>query len=115
MSWRRALEFPDGTIVRTAWDANPSGWVMELQIDSEVHQFETDEVEALHQFTFEILAGRRTDPRLDVVDAEIRCGSTWRVGALEVECCLSADHEPIASDIAHVTSRGTPFCEDVPF
>ena len=66
------------------------------------------EVEELHQFTYEILAGRQGDPRL-IVDAEIMCGAqadSPRDGHLE--CALPDGHRRVG-DFDHVTLRGIVF------
>ena len=109
MTWRRMVEFADGSRAITAWSDDRAGTAMLFVIDDEQSTLNADEVEALHQFTFEILAGRRTDPRLDPDLVEIVCGFTWMIGTLEVECCLNLNHGPISATVGHVTSRGTPF------
>jgi hypothetical protein len=73
------------------------------------------EVEALHQFTYDILAGPTRDPRLDVLDAHIVCGETDG----SHECCLESGHPPLnlprgTAHGMHVTSSGVVFPE-MPF
>lgn len=78
-----------------------------------------DEVEALHQFTYGILAGRARDPRLTMVDAEIGCGFQWS-GRDKVrhECALDDGHGGVTpsphGEVTHVDRRGVPYVE-VPF
>lgn len=70
------------------------------------------EVEALHQFTYEVLAGAARDPRLVVVDSRIMCGWGWTYNGLQFECGLEADHMPIrinGTDVLHVSSEGQPY------
>jgi hypothetical protein len=73
------------------------------------------DVEELHQWTYEILTSRATDPRLDVPDAEIRCGFRWRsvLKSRNQECCLNDGHEMV-DRVLHVSSDGDWF-EEAPF
>lgn len=67
------------------------------------------ELEELHQFTFEILAGRRGDPRLDVVDTQIMCGgAAYSPANGSLECCLVEGHLRVG-DYGHITSTGIMF------
>src|SRR6266542_1921985 len=70
-----------------------------------IEELDRDEVEELHQFTYEILAGRHGDPRLDG-DAEIMCGAQAESphdGHLE--CALPDGHRVVAG-FGHVSRRG---------
>jgi hypothetical protein len=78
-----------------------------------------EDVDALQAMTYEILAGRRTDPRLDVPDAAILCGFQWysATEGKQVYCCLNDGHPaPFGPErlIYHVTSSGIAY-EEVPF
>jgi hypothetical protein len=69
------------------------------------------DVEELHQWTFEILAGRKTDPRLDVVDAQIMCGAKANSPSDgPLECVLLDGHRQIAGGPwQHITAEGVLF------
>jgi hypothetical protein len=74
-----------------------------------------EEVEALNQFTYEILAGPAGDPRLTVVDAAIKCGFVWQTGSWRHECCLDDGHRQPAENVDHVTSGGQTHLIEPPF
>jgi hypothetical protein len=67
-----------------------------------------EDVEGLHQFTFEVLAGRRSDPRLDP-EAHIVCGAVANSPSDgPLDCCLYDGHRPVGH-FDHITSRGIAF------
>ena len=66
------------------------------------------DVEDLHQFTYDLLAGPTRDPRLPVVDAQIMCGERIQTLAGPLECALFADHARLGN-FDHVTSTGLLF------
>ena len=66
-------------------------------------------VEELHQFTYDILAGPRRDPRLEIVDAQIMCGErTHGLASGDLECCLYLGHDRVG-DYGHITLTGVRF------
>lgn len=74
-----------------------------------VEELDRNEVEELHQFTYEILAGRHGDPRLDVVDAEIMCGAQAESpNSGHLECALPGGHRRVG-DFDHVDRSGVVF------
>jgi len=115
MATRRVLEIDLDLTLRTPYDADPH----DPEVCMVVRVFgQTDvvcsprDVEAIHQFTYELLAGPTRDPRLD--DARIACGFRWLdYAAGQVECCLNADHPQIGS-VEHVSANGVWF-EEPPF
>jgi hypothetical protein len=74
-----------------------------------------EDVEALHAMTYEILAGRATDPRL-IRDAHILCGFQWYSAARngQAYCCLGDGHTGGGDAWQHITHDGEVFAE-VPF
>jgi hypothetical protein len=126
MSARRMLELEqDGNVLRwrTPWGSpvtKQGEIVLVLSVEAARDYVMTgDDVEKLHQLTYEILAGRARDPRLDrlddVVDASIMCGAF----AGDLECALHDGHKPLVLEGPtrvgdfHVTPDGTYF-QDVP-
>jgi hypothetical protein len=105
MSTRRILEFDGRDITfRTLWSSTPPiDAVLAIKALDSDFVLNALEVEELHQFTFEILAGRHSDPRL-TPDAEIVCGS--RNGPYD--CALADGHQPVMNTgtAGHVTSDG---------
>jgi hypothetical protein len=72
------------------------------------------DVEELHAWTFEILAGRKQDPRIE--DARIMCGAEAHSPADgHLECALYDGHGRIAGSWGHITAEGLVFDSDVPF
>ena len=71
---------------------------------------EPADVEELHQFTYDLLAGPTRDPRLDrVVDAQIMCGERTHSPANgDIECCLFDGHLRVG-DFDHITATGVRF------
>lgn len=89
-----------------------SGVVVQITMAGEnfpTGELDAGEVEELHQFTYDILAGPRRDPRLEIVDAQIMCGErVTRATGADIECCLYAGHSRIAN-CDHVTAEGELF------
>ena len=116
-TWALILREENGNTRVTFSTTTPSyrdGTDVCLQITSGSDSFpmqELDryEVEELHQFTYEILAGRQGDPRLDVVDAQIMCGAqSASPHDGNLECALPDGHRRVG-DFDHVSRRGIVF------
>jgi len=68
------------------------------------------DVEELHAWTFEILAGRKQDPRVEVVDAQIVCGAQADSPADgHLECALYDGHARIGGAWGHISAEGIVF------
>jgi hypothetical protein len=121
MSARRILEVTNGVYrlrARTPWLGEATGsTVMEIELEDVPNGLRlcmdliAGHVEELHQFTFEILAGRHSDPRL-TRDAEIMCGAQEKSDG-HLECALPEGHRRVGN-WEHVTRDGIVF-DVVPF
>jgi hypothetical protein len=117
MTSRRILEFWEGQRriefrQRLLTDQPPSAsplLIVRVPDDGGDYTLDGHDVEELHQWTFEILAGRKTDPRLDVVDAQIMCGARATSPANGwLECVLYDGHSRLG-EWEHVTAEGVLF------
>lgn len=73
------------------------------------------DLEAIHQFTYDLLAGPHRDPRLDVADARIVCGAAVTSPTNGyLECALEDGHRRVIA-FDHITSNGIAFDDPAPF
>ena len=117
MTSRRILEFWESNhsiefCQRLLTDTPPraDSPVLTIRVaDAGDYTLDGHDVEELHAWTFEILAGRKQDPRVEVLDAQIMCGAGATSPADgELKCCLYDGH-PNVGIFGHIDAGGIVF------
>ena len=88
----------------------PGALMVMLPPNDAEYDLSGDDVEGLHQFTYDLLAGPTRDPRLRRLDdAQIMCGERTNSPANgDLECCLFDGHLRVG-DFDHITATGVRF------